>query len=227
MRHEILDAPEFGHLRFLSETPGETLIAEAGAMVSMSAGVEIKTAARGGLMKAAKRSLLGKESLFQNTFTTTEAGQEIILAPAPEGDVKHRTLAPNEIVYLQSGAYLAHIGKDLVLDTQWGGVKGFFSGLMFLLKITGPGDLFYGSYGAIHEIDVSSALTVDTGHIVGFTEGLEYKVGSFKGVKGFFFSGEGLVCNFSGAGKIWVQTRNAGSLASFLEPFRPVQKRSS
>jgi uncharacterized protein (TIGR00266 family) len=115
----------------------------------------------------------------------------------------------------------------MTLDTKWGGAKGFFAGVgLFLLKVTGPGDLFYACYGAMHEVEVGPAgYTCDTGHIVAFTEGLQYAIRKFGGFKGLFFSGEGLVCDFSGHGKLVLQTRNAGALASFLEPFRPTQSR--
>ena len=66
--------------------------------------------------------------------------------------------------------------------------------------------------------------TVDTGHIVGFTSGLSYSVRAFNGFKGLFFSGEGLVADFSGQGTVYVQTRNASSLASFLHPYRRVER---
>jgi len=124
---------------------------------------------------------------------------------------------------------VAHIGDGLVIDTKWGGVKGFFSGVgLFLLKITGPGTIFYASYGALHEVNVGAeGYTADTGHIVGFSHGLEYNVRSFGGMKGLFFSGEGLVADFRGQGTLYLQTRNPSSLASFLHPFRPVKARNS
>jgi uncharacterized protein (TIGR00266 family) len=226
MRHDILDAPNFGMLKVTFEAAGESIVAESGAMVSMSHGVQIQTSLRGGVFAAAKRKLLGGESLFQNTFTASAAGQELYLAPAPEGDLKAMDLAPGQTFFLQSGAYVAHEGSGLKLDTKWGGVKGFFGGLgLFLLKVTGPGRLYYASYGALHEVNVEAAgYTADTGHIVGFSETLTYRVRSFNGFKGLFFSGEGLVCEFSGQGKLFLQTRNPSSLAGFLHPYRPVKR---
>jgi uncharacterized protein (TIGR00266 family) len=226
MRHEILDAPDFGLLKLTLEA-GEKVVAESGAMVAMGPSVAIETKMRGGLLAAAKRKLLGGESIFQNTFTATAAGQELYLAPPVEGDVTKRELAPGETFFLQSGNYLAHVGEQLVLDTQWGGVRSFFGGIgFFMLKVVGPGTLFYASYGAIHEVAVGAGgYTCDTGHIVGFTSGLEYNVRTFAGFKGLFFSGEGLVCDFEGRGTLFVQTRKAPSLAAFLHPFRPVQQR--
>lgn len=226
MRHEILDAPDFGLLKLTLE-PGEKVVAESGAMVAMGASIAVDTTMRGGLLAAAKRKLLGGESIFQNTFTARGAQQELYLAPPVEGDVVMRELAAGEAFFLQSGNYLAHVGDGLVLDTKWGGVRSFFGGVgFFMLKVVGPGTLFYASYGAIHEVAVGAGgYTCDTGHIVGFSDGLEYRVRPFAGFKGLFFSGEGLVCDFEGRGSLLVQTRKAPSLASFLHPFRRVQQR--
>ena len=229
MRFDIIDAPNFALLRIGFDAAGEKIVAESGAMVAMGSEIDVQTSMRGGLLAAAKRKVLGGESIFQNTFTSKQAGQDLYLAPPAEGDLRQKVLAPNEPFFLQSGAYVAHIGDGLVLDTKWGGVKGFFSGVgLFLLKITGPGTLFYASYGALHEVNVGAeGYTADTGHIVGFTHGLEYKVRSFGGMKGLFFSGEGLVADFNGQGTLLLQTRNPASLASFLHPFRPVKARNS
>jgi uncharacterized protein (TIGR00266 family) len=229
MKFDIIDAPNFALLRIGFEAAGERIVAESGAMVAMGAEIDVQTTMRGGLLAAAKRKVLGGESLFQNTFTSKAAGQELYLAPPAEGDMRSRVLAANEAFFLQSGAYVAHVGDGLVIDTKWGGVRGFFSGVgLFLLRITGPGTVFYASYGALHEVHVGpEGYTADTGHIVAFTQGLDYKVRSFGGMKGLFFSGEGLVADFHGQGALYLQTRNPASLASFLHPFRPVKARSS
>jgi uncharacterized protein (TIGR00266 family) len=226
MQHDILDSPDFALLQF-TLSAGESVVAEAGAMVAKDTQIEIQTNMRGGLLGAAKRKLLGGESLFQNTFTAKADGQRLYLAPPPEGDLKARTLAAGETFYLQSGAYVAHVGAELTMDTKWGGIRSFFGGVgFFMLRVVGPGTLFYGSYGALHEVRVDAAgYTVDTGHIVGFTDGLEYQVRAFNGFKGLFFSGEGLVCDFAGQGSVFIQTRNASSLVSFLHPFRRVRSR--
>lgn len=230
MRHEILDKPDFAMLRMVFDAPGERLVAEAGAMVSMSSGIDISTNMRGGLLSAAKRRLLGGESLFQNTFTATRPGQEVLLAPPPEGDIAHKVLEAGEVFFLQSGAYIAHAGPQMQLDTKWGGIKSFFGGVgLFLIKMTGPGEVFFSGYGALreHHMTPPETMVCDTGHIVGFSGGLEYDVKSFGGFKGLFFSGEGLVCHFRGNGTLCLQTRNPSSLASFLEPYRPQKSRSN
>lgn len=225
MQHQLIDTPDFGMLQVTFDQPGEKIVSEAGAMVAMDTAIKMETSMRGGLMAAAKRKLLGGESLFQNTFTASAPGQRLFLAPGPEGDLRAMNLAPGQNFFLQSGAYVAHVGDQLVLDTKFGGVKGFFGGVgLFMIKVTGPGTVYYSAYGALHEIDVPpEGYTVDNAHLVGFTEGLSYNVRKFGGFKGLFFSGEGLVCDFQGQGRIYLQTRNAGSLAAFLHPYRAVQ----
>ena len=225
MKHVILQKPDFGLLRVEFEAPGEAVVAESGAMVARSTGVQMKTAMRGGLLGASKRRLLGGESMFLNTFTSAAAGETLYLAAAPEGDLVHHRMEAGRTLFVQSGSYLAG-GPGIEIDTKWQGLRGFFSGEgLFLLKMGGAGDLFLSSYGGIHEVDVAQGYVCDTGHVVAFTEGLTYRVRSVSGLKGLFFSGEGLVCEFSGQGRLWIQTRNPSSLAMFLHPFRRVQRR--
>ncbi len=225
MKHSILQKPDFGLLRVEFEAPGESLVAESGAMVARSTGVQMKTSMRGGLLGAAKRKMLGGESLFLNTFTSSAPGETLYLAAAPEGDLVHHRVEAGRTLFVQSGSYLAG-GPGVEIDTKWQGLRGFFSGEgLFLLKIGGAGDLFLSSYGGIHEVDVAHGYVCDTGHVVAFTEGLDYRVRSVAGLKGLFFSGEGLVCEFSGQGRLFIQTRNPSSLAMFLHPFRRVQRR--
>jgi uncharacterized protein (TIGR00266 family) len=228
MRYEILDAPNFGMLELTLEQ-GEKIVAESGAMVAMGPSISVDTRLRGGVLAAAKRKLLGGESLFQNTFQSQASGQKLYLSPPVEGDLVARELARGETFFLHSGNYLAHVGDELVLDTRWGGVRSFFGGVgFFMLKVVGPGTLFYGSYGAIREVPVAAGgYTCDTGHIVGFTDGLEYQVRPFGGFKGLFFSGEGLICDFDGRGSLFLQTRKGQSLASFLHPYRRVEQSSN
>ena len=86
MKYDIIDAPNYALLRVIFEGPGEQVITQAGAMVAMSADLDIKTAMRGGVLASAKRKMFGGESLFQNTYTSSAAGQELYVAAAAEGD---------------------------------------------------------------------------------------------------------------------------------------------
>ena len=112
MQHEIMDAPDFGLVKFTLEA-GEKVVAESGAMVAMSPELDIETSMRGGMLAAAKRKFLGGESLFQYTYTAKAGAQELYLAAAPEGDLRSLDLAAGESFFLQSGAYVAHVGDEL------------------------------------------------------------------------------------------------------------------
>lgn len=202
-------------------TQGEKLRAEAGAMVGMSGDVTIETKATGGLMKSLGRSLLGGESFFQNTFTAGSSGDRILLAPSLPGDVL--VLPLNGDMTVQSGSYLAS-ELSITVDTKWGGSKSFFGGeSLIMLRCSGQGQLILSSYGAIHKVSVQNGerFRVDTGHIVAFTSGLSYNITKSGSWKSTIFGGEGLLCEFSGAGDVYLQTRSQQAFLGWLIPQLP------
>jgi len=220
MNHEILYRPSYSLLK-IKLNKGESITAEAGAMVSMSSGIEIETKMKGGFFGALKRTVLGGESFFMNNFNAS-ADSEITLAPALPGDVCVIEM-DNSTMMVTSGSYICST-SGVQIDTKWGGAKTFFSkeGL-FLLKISGSGQLYLSSYGAIHEVDLAKGETyrVDTGHMVAWAEGVDYKVTKVGGLKSTLFSGEGLVCALTGPGKIYLQSRSADAFLSWLIPQLP------
>ncbi|MBM4377513.1 MAG: TIGR00266 family protein [Deltaproteobacteria bacterium] len=226
MQTEIKFNPDFAMVRVQFDAPGEQLVTESGAMVARDTAVQMTTNMRGGLGSALKRKLLGGESLFQNTFTATAPGQTVFVAPAPEGAIEFVDLQPGQELFLQSGAYLCST-PGIQLDTKFQGGKGFFSGEgLFLLRVHGQGRVWFSTYGAIHTVNIGQqyqGYICDTGHMVAFTQGLSYSVNKVGGLKSLFLSGEGLVCTFQGQGRLWMQTRNPGALASFVHPFRRVK----
>lgn len=225
MQYEIKSAPDFAVIDCALD-PDESIVAESGAMVSMSPSVAMKTEARGGVLAAAKRKLLGGESLFQNTYTARGEAGHVMLAPGCPGDIMSFELEADKSLMIQSSAYVAAT-PDVKLDTQWGGAKGFFSGVgLFLLKATGPGTVFVAAYGAIYPKQCEGEYVVDTDHIVAFDDSVTYRISKVGGIKSLFLGGEGLVARFSGSGMIYAQTRSPSSLAAFLHPFRPVQSNS-
>lgn len=201
---------------------GQTLKVEASAMASMDSNIQMQTKFRGGL----GRFLTG-ESLFINEFTAQNSAGEIKIAPAPPGDLEHVYLN-NDTLFLQNNAFVAGT-TGVNIETKFQGLmKGFFSGeKMFLIKCSGQGDLWFNTYGAMIELPVNGDYVVDTGHIVAFTEGLEYSIESVGGYKSLFFSGEGLVCRFRGQGKVWIQTRKLQPFLSWVHPFRRMKKKGN
>jgi uncharacterized protein (TIGR00266 family) len=221
MQTDIQHRPSYS-LAVVKLDPGETIRVEAGAMVSMSQGITLETKASGGLLASLKRSVLGGESFFINTYQAPAQGGEITLAPALPGDVVVRDLAGDTLV-LQSGSYVAS-SEGIELDTKWGGAKTFFAreGLI-MLKASGTGTLTISSYGAIHEKELATgeSYTVDTGHLVAFTEGMGFKVRRIGGLKSTLFSGEGLVVDLTGPGMIFIQTRSEDAFLTWLIPKLP------
>lgn len=210
--------PDFSFLT-VDMPANATLKVEAGSMATMDTNLRMKTKMRGGLAR-----LLTGESLFINEFTAENGPGEIGIAPGSPGDLEHVYLE-NDIIYLQSAAFVA-ASMGVNVESKWQGlVKGFFSGeSLFLARCSGVGDLWFNTYGAMMEIAVDGNYVVDTGHIVAFTEGLDYKIGRVGGYKSLFFSGEGLVCRFSGTGRLWLQTRQLPAFASWIHPYRPVKQ---
>ncbi len=114
MEHEILYRPSYSLLK-LSMKKGETLCAEAGAMVSMSGAIEMQTEMKGGLFGALKRSVLGGESFFINTFLAKDQG-ELTLAPALPGDIAAVELK-GQTIFAQSRSYIAS-SPEITVDTK-------------------------------------------------------------------------------------------------------------
>ena len=225
---------EFGPaftLMTASLSPGEQIKVEPGAMVAQSNGMEMKTGmggggGLGGFMKSMVKSALGGESFFVNTYTAGPSGGWISMAPSAPGDIKTFHLSPGESFYMQGGAFMAS-EVNVEVSTKFQGAKSLFSreGAFFLKAEAAdvPGKVFYCSYGAIKEIEVTpdKPIKIDNGHVVAFTEGLSYNISRVKGLGSFMFGGEGFTLDFQGSGKVWIQTRNMSSLATQLMPFLP------
>lgn len=201
--------------------PGEQIYAESGAMVAMR-NVAMETQARGGVLKSLARAALGGESFFVNTFTGGDGGGEIMLAHPLPGDIRMVELH-GETMMVQSGSFLAS-AASIDLDTKWGGARSFFAGEgLILLKTTGMGQLILGSYGAIHELELGAGeqITVDSGHLVAFTDTVNYKPRAVGGIKSTLFSGEGLVVDITGPGRLLMQTRSETAFLGWLIPKLP------
>lgn len=221
LEHSIIGRPDFSFLT-VKLPKGRSLMVEASAMATMDTQISMRTKFKGGLSR-----LISGESLFLNEFSASAAAGELSVAPSSPGDLEHVYLN-NQTIYLQNSAYLA-ASPEIKVETKWQGLtKGFFSGeSFFLIKCSGIGDLWFNSFGGIQKIEqVDGDFSVDTGHIVAFTEGLDYRVSMLGGYKSLFFSGEGLVCRFSGKGTVWIQTRKINRFTSWLYYYRPVKSRN-
>lgn len=199
--------------------------AEAGAMVSMSANVDLYSEMKGGVFGALKRAV-GGESAFVSTFTARGGPGEVTLAPGAPGDVAGIEMH-NQTFKVQSSSYLAG-DSSLAVETKFGGAKTLFSGEgLFILEVSGSGLLLVSSFGAIHRKTLAPGeqYVIDTGHLVAWEGHMPYNLR--KAAKSGFFrsylSGEGLVAEFQGPGEILMQTRNLAAFAGLLRPYFPSQ----
>lgn len=221
MRVELKHQPSYS-LAVVTIAPNEQVKAESSAMVSFSDGVNIETKAEGGLLGGLKRAVSG-ESFFQNTFTAPPQGGEVTFAPSLPGDMRVIQMGGTGEFLLQSGAYIAS-ELGVTTDTKWGGSKGFFgSGSLILIKVGGQGQLLIGCYGSMEErvLAPGQKYNVDTGHIVGFDASIQFQVRKVGGWKSTIFSGEGLICQLTGPGRVLMQTRSEEAFLSWLIPQIP------
>ncbi len=197
---------------------GETITAEAGALVFMKGNIEIKTKMRGGFLKTVKVSLLGNESFFVNDYIANEDGCVLGLTGPPVGDIIEIPIDANNGFIVQSGAYIAStVGVDI--DTKWQGfTKGIFGSELFMLKATGNGKVFCNAYGSIIEKQLAKGekMILDNYHLVALSQDSEYSVTKFGGLKNTILGGEGLVTEIIGPATIYFQTKNLKELIDLL-----------
>ena len=230
LTHEVTHGPSFAMLR-VDLAPGQYVVAEAGVMVArhQNVNMEAKLNASPGagffsflwaLVIALIRKFVGGETFIVNFFTAPQGGS-VWLSPAMAGEITHRRMT-GETLVLSAGAYLAHSG-DINVGTRFGGLRGVLAkeGLFFL-EVSGHGDLWFTSYGGIEAVDLNGPFTIDNGHLVGYEGALRFSMRSAGGgLLGFMASGEGLVCNFEGQGRVYVQSRNVSALVGWLTPLLP------
>lgn len=238
MEIEIEGRPSFG-LAVVHLDPGDTISAEAGAMVAMSHDLTVHTGFLGGrhgiirwmwaAFVAVVRRMFADESLMVNTYISTTTAGNVMLAPAIVGDVEEIALRSGERVFVQAGSYLAST-EDVRVGTRFAGLTMWYmgeGGVFLSCKGTpasdevGGGRVLINSYGAIERVEIDGSYVVDNGHVVAWTGDLSYRVGSVGGLWATTFSGEGLVIRFNGKGTIWLQTRDLPALVDWVKPYFP------
>jgi len=201
--------------------PGETVVAEAGAMNYMGEGITFEAkmgdgsnadeGIMGKLLSAGKRVLTG-ESIFLTHFTNSGTGKQRVSFAAPyPGQIIPIDMANHGGSFLcQKDAFLcaAKGTKVSIAFTRRLG-SGFFGGEGFILqKLEGDGMAFAHAGGTVISKDLDGeVIRVDTGCIVGFTGGIDYSIERAGNLKSMFFGGEGLfLATLRGKGKIYLQS---------------------
>jgi uncharacterized protein (TIGR00266 family) len=221
MEYEFTHQPSYTHLIVTLE-PGESVVAEPGAMVGHSASVSMETGtSRDGLLSSAK-SLLGGESAFANEFTAESERGRVTFAPPSPGDVMAHDLQA-ETLYSTDGAFLAAT-EGVDIDSELGGLKSVLGEASLTpLALKGSGTAFLDAYGGLERLELSAgeSYVLDNEHLVAWDDTVDYSVERVGGLKSTLLSGEGLVFEFTGPGSAWYQTRDMDALVSILAPRMP------
>lgn len=222
--------------------PGETVIAEAGAMNYMEEGITFEskmgdgTDANAGMMNklfGAGKRLMAGESLMITHFTNSGAGKQKVCFAAPyPGKIIPLNLAElgGQVLCQRDGFLCAAFGTKLdIAFTQKMGA-GFFGGEGFVLqKLSGDGLCFVHACGTIIKRELrGETLRVDTGCLVAFTPGIEYNIQRAGNLKSMIFGGEGLfLATLRGTGTVWLQSLPFSRLANRIIENAPVRGGSS
>ncbi|MCB1231157.1 MAG: TIGR00266 family protein [Verrucomicrobiae bacterium] len=202
--------------------PGETVIAEAGAMnyieqdivyeAKMGDGSQPNAGVMGTLLAVGKRALTG-ESIFMTHFTHRGGNGKRRVAFAAPYPGKIMAVNLKEIggeITCQKDAFLcAALGTQVTIAFNKRLGAGFFGGEGFILqKLKGDGMAFMHAGGTVVERELKGeTLRVDTGCLVAFSPGISYDIQRAGNLKSMFFGGEGLfLATLSGHGKVWLQS---------------------
>ncbi len=210
--------------------PGETVVAEAGAMNYVEEDIEFEAkmgdgsnpneGLMGKLLNVGKRVLTG-ESIFMTHFTHNGGSQQkrrvAFAAPYP-GRIIPVNLAdlPNDILCQKDSFLCAAKGTQISIALQKRLGTGLFGGEGFILqKISGDGMLFLHAGGTIIKRELrGETLRVDTGCIVAFDAGVNYDIQRAGNLKSMILGGEGLfLATLSGHGTVWLQSLPFSRLA--------------
>ena len=208
---------------------GESVRIESGSMVysravEIAGGLNSRKKGLGGVLGAIGRSITSGESMFVTTATGTADGGEIAVAPPIPGKIVELTVDASSRYCLNTGAFLACDGTvDYTMVSQ-GISKALFgnTGGLFVMETNGAGSLLVSAFGDILVLNVVPAepLVVDNEHVVAWDATLDYRIEVASGMFGFT-TGEGLVNTFTGAGRVYIQTRNLANLAQAMHPYLP------
>ncbi len=208
--------------------PGETVIAEAGAMNWMDDGITFEAKMGDGsqpdkgllgkLLDAGKRALTG-ESIFLTHFTNSGEGKKRVAfaAPYPGKIIPVSLSEANGDLLCQKDAFLcAAFGTEISIAFAKRFGAGLFGGEGFILqRLKGDGMVFIHAGGTVIKKQLNNeTIKIDTGCIAAFSPSLEYNIERAGNLKSMFFGGEGLfLATLKGTGTIYLQSLPFSRLA--------------
>ncbi len=210
--------------------PGESAVAEAGALVWKDASVGMTTVfgdgsgdAGGGfmgkLLGAGKRLVTG-ESLFTTVFTHNGSGKARVAfaSPTPGAILPLKLSSYGGRLICQKDSFLAAAkGVSIGIEFQRRMMTGLFGGEGFIMqKLEGDGWVFVQMGGTVVERELAAGeqLHVDTGCLAAYTQGVDFDLVAAGGVRSALFGGEGLFfARLTGPGHVWIQSLPFSRLA--------------
>lgn len=211
--------------------PGESAVAEAGAMMYKDPAIQLQTifgdgsrgpantGFMGKLLGAGKRLLTG-ESLFMTVFTHTGQGKARVAFAAPyPGNILALSLARlgGRLICQKDSFLCAARGVSISVHFQRRILTGLFGGEGFIMqKLEGDGLVFIHAGGTVHEKELAAGqvLHVDTGCLVAFSASVDFAIEQVGGIKSALFGGEGLfLATLRGPGHVWLQSLPFSRLA--------------
>jgi uncharacterized protein (TIGR00266 family) len=214
--------------------PGETVIAEAGAMVYMEQDISFEakmgdgaTPSQGlfGTLLSAGSRLITGESLFITHFTNKGYGKSKVAFAAPyPGTIIPIDLSQvrNSLIVQKDGFLCAAFGIKLSITLNRKIGSGLLGGEGFILeKLEGDGRAFIHAGGTVIERQMNNeTLRIDTGCVVAYEPSLDFDIETTGSLKSMVFGGEGLfLATIRGTGKLWLQSMPIRKLIRALAPF--------
>jgi len=213
--------------------PGETVIAEAGAMVYMEQDINFEVRMGDGsspnqglldkLLSAGSRIITG-ESLFLTHFTNRGTGKSRVAFSAPyPGTIIPVDLKQvrNTLIVQKDGFLCAAFGTKLSVTLNQKIGSGLLGGEGFVLqKLEGDGNAFIHAGGTVIERHLNNeTLRIDTGCVVAYDPVLDFNIESTGSLKSMVFGGEGLfLATMRGTGRVWLQSMPIRKLIRALSP---------
>jgi uncharacterized protein (TIGR00266 family) len=214
--------------------PGETVIAEAGAMVYMEQGITFEVKMGDGstpnqglmdkLLSAGSRLITG-ESIFLTHFTNHGYGKSRVAFSAPyPGTIIPVDLKEvrNSLIVQKDGFLCAALGTKLTVTLNKRIGAGLLGGEGFILeKLEGDGKTFIHAGGTVIERQLNNeTLRIDTGCVVAFDPSLDFNIETTGSLKSMVFGGEGLfLATMQGTGRVWLQSMPIRKLIRALAPY--------
>ena len=205
--------------------PGESVIAEAGAMNYMEAAIKMETVFGDGsgadankglggkLLAAGKRAMIG-EGLFMTVFQNIDPANQAkvaFAAPYPGKIIPVDLDTFDQTLICQKSAFLCAakgVNIDLYLQKKLG--AGLFGGEGFIMqRLTGDGVVFLNAGGTIikKQLAEGEMIKIDTGCLVAMSETVDYDVALQNDIKNGLLGGEGLfLATLRGPGEVWLQS---------------------